>query len=251
MIIFQTGTPRPKQGIEGLYKGHDGVMQFFSKLTGDYKYNIYDPYEFNESADGKLIAVAGHDAGTYADTGDKFITEWNHLWQFNDDGKAIMMRACNGELVNQVSDWDHTLYKGSKLNLFEQEKALNTVKNVIKHFAHAEYHKIIHLCEKDVQWLDMGRVLPGHNTSGTYKGHSQIRDLFLKYEQFYRFHSFEAVNYVISKDGTVITVQGHDSGAWVKDGTKVSSEWNHMFYMNSHGLIAKVRFISGEVVKKE
>jgi nuclear transport factor 2 (NTF2) superfamily protein len=196
--------------------------------------------------------VAGHDAGTYADTGDKFVTEWNHLWQFNEQGLAIMMRACNGEQVNQDVPWDHTIYKSPKLNNFEKEKGLKHVKEVIKCFAQKDYHKILPLCTADVQWLDQGRVLPGHNTSGIYKGHAALRDLFLKYEQFYRFYKFEAVRYIQSKEGSIICVQGNDSGVFVKDNGKVSSEWNHIFYLSdNHEHIEKVRFISGELVAKD
>ncbi len=247
--LDQTGTPRTKGGIEGHYEGHAGVMQFFGKLSGNYKYTVYDPYEFTTSDDGFFVIVAGHDAGTYADTGDHFVTEWNHLWQFDQSGMAVMMRACNGEQVNQTVDWDHSVYRSPTLNHFEKERAMHHVRSLINHFAHQEYHLIPALCTEDILWLDEGRVLPGHNTSGIYYSHAGLQELFMKYQQFYRFYQFNAVRFMQSTAGSVIWVQGNDSGVFVANNGGVSSEWNHIFYISDHHeLISKVRFISGELV---
>jgi ketosteroid isomerase-like protein len=65
----------------GIYRGPQGVADFFQKLDAAERINEFMPTEFIPSADGKYVLVRGRESCTSRHTGRSFSTEWVHIFQ--------------------------------------------------------------------------------------------------------------------------------------------------------------------------
>lgn len=58
----------------GSFRGHDGVMQFFSSLTDEMDFLQFQPYAF--VSDGNRVIVLGREILRHKQTGQELPTEW-------------------------------------------------------------------------------------------------------------------------------------------------------------------------------
>jgi ketosteroid isomerase-like protein len=72
--------------FSGVFKGKDGVMNFFQNIANDNEFSEFAVD--NYIADGDYVVALGHLTATAKNTGKTSSNKWAHLWQLN-DGKVI------------------------------------------------------------------------------------------------------------------------------------------------------------------
>lgn len=72
--------------FSGVFRGKDGVMNFFQHVGNDNEFSEFavDTY----IADGDYVVALGHLTATAKTTGKTSSNKWAHVWQLK-DGKAI------------------------------------------------------------------------------------------------------------------------------------------------------------------
>lgn len=75
--VLWGGYKIPDVPISGNFFGKEGVLDFFTRLSGQVNYKVFNPREFIVQDDN--VVVLGHHEGTVKNTGKDF----NHDWCFH------------------------------------------------------------------------------------------------------------------------------------------------------------------------
>jgi uncharacterized protein len=77
----------------GVYKGHEGVLEYLRELTGVWAEFELEPDEFLEAADGRNVIVTGVTRGRLAESGEQVEARFAHIGEVK-DGKIVKVKIC-------------------------------------------------------------------------------------------------------------------------------------------------------------
>jgi ketosteroid isomerase-like protein len=80
----------PDLAYAGNRRNHEGVADFFAKVSSTDDIQVFEPREFIDA--GAHVTVLGWEKSTALDTGKDFETEWVHLFSVT-DGKVTRWRG--------------------------------------------------------------------------------------------------------------------------------------------------------------
>lgn len=81
--------------LSGVYKGHDGVTEFFTKLAGvtDMRELVLDEELMLRDVVKMAVHVTGHETGFMKEDQKPYTNQFDHTFWFNDQGEITKGRV--------------------------------------------------------------------------------------------------------------------------------------------------------------